>query len=62
MIVTGKIAAILAATAIRVAAVLALRVLLRRKPCMRLTPAPEIVKLTASLDDLARRNLRQPSG
>ena len=27
---------------------------------MRLTPAPEIVKLTASLDDLALRNLLQP--
>jgi len=27
---------------------------------MRLIPAPEIVKLTASVDDLARRNLLQP--
>jgi len=27
---------------------------------MRLMPAPEIVKLTASLDDLARWNLLQP--
>ena len=27
---------------------------------MRLMPAPEIVKLTVSLDDLARRNLLQP--
>ena len=27
---------------------------------MRLTPAPEIVKLTASLVNLARRNLQQP--